>query len=108
MGGLLRKKEFILFAFGLIGKFLDRTSSSASGKNGIDLLLCGLDCHRFVHYVMRDHVVIIVNSKLISMHIKYYVWVVIVIVVIVFVFVARTVCVGIIIIIVIIIIGVIN
>ena len=48
--------------------------------------------------IIRDHVVIIINSKLMSMHIKYYVWGVIVVIV----FVARTVCIGIIVIVVVI------
>ena len=45
MSGRLGKEELVVFAFGLIGKFLDRTSSSASGKNDTCLSLCGLsDC----------------------------------------------------------------
>ena len=74
MSSHLKKKEFILFAFGLIGKFLlDKTSSSiASGKDGIHLSLCGLDCRQ--HVIIRNHVVIDINSKLIFMHIKYYMW----------------------------------
>ena len=75
-----------MFAFGLIDKFLDRTSSGASGKNDIYLLLCGLEAYRFI--VVRDYFVIIVNSKMISMHIKYYVWGVVIVVI---AFVARTV-----------------
>ena len=69
--GLLRKEEIVVSLLGLFGKFLDRTSGGASGENGIYLSLCGLDCHWFVH--LGDPVVIIVNSKLISMHINYYV-----------------------------------
>ena len=33
----------MIFAFGTICRFLDRTSSIASSENGIDVSLCGLD-----------------------------------------------------------------
>ena len=87
MRGLLRKKEIIAFSFGLVGKFLDRTSGGASSKNGIYLSLYGLEGHRFV--IVRNHIIIIISSKLVTMHIKCYIWGVIVVAV----FVSRTVCV---------------
>ena len=87
-----------MFSFGLISILRDRTSSGASGEDGIYLSLGGLEGHWFVIVSVRDHVAIVVNSKLISMHIKYYVWGVIVVIV----FVARTVCIGIIVIVVVI------
>ena len=71
MGGRLGEEEIIVFSFGSFGKGLDSTTSSASGKNGIYLSLCRLKGYWFVQ--VRDHVVVIINSKLISMHIKYYV-----------------------------------
>ena len=66
MSSHLKKKEFILFAFGLIDKFLDNTSSIASDKDGIHLSLCGLDFHQRV--IIRNHVVINIKSKLIDFH----------------------------------------
>ena len=45
------------------------SSSSAAGKNSIDLLLCGLDSHWRVIIFVRNNIIIIVNTKLISMHI---------------------------------------
>ena len=66
--GAVQLVVLIVFAFGLVGKFLDRTSTGASGEDGIYLSLCSLEGQPFV--IIRDHVVIIVNSKLISMHIS--------------------------------------
>ena len=94
---ILREEKLVIFLPGWVGKFFDRTSSGASGKDGIYLLLCGLEGHRFV--ILRDQGVIIINSKLISMHIKYHILGVIVVII----FVARTVCLGIIVIVIVII-----
>ena len=99
--GVLREEKLVIFLLGSVGKFLDRTSSGASGEDSIYLSLCGLEGHPFV--IVRDHVVIVVNSKLISVSIKYYLWGVIVAIVF---FVTRTVCVGIIIIIVIVVVDI--
>ena len=96
-GGRLGEEEIMVFTFGLIDKFLDRTSCGTSGENGIYLSLCGLEGYRFI--VVRDYFVIIVNSKMISMYIKYYVWGVVIVVI---AFVARTVCIGIIVVVVVI------
>ena len=95
-GGRLGEEEIMLFTFGLIDKFLDRTSCGTSGENGIYLFLCGLEGYWFI--VVRDYFVIIVNSKMISMYIKYYVWGVVIVVI---TFVARTVCIGIVVVVVI-------
>ena len=40
MSGLLRKKEIVVSLLGLSCEGLDRTSSGASGENGIYLFIC--------------------------------------------------------------------
>ena len=53
---ILLDEELVLFSFGLIGILCDRTRSGASGEDGIYLLLCSLEGHRFV--IIRDHDVV--------------------------------------------------
>ena len=68
------KEELIVFAFGLIGKFLDRTSSSAFGKNGIYLSLYGLSGRELFVIIIQDDIVILRNFKSITtMHIDHHV-----------------------------------
>ena len=65
------KEELVVFAFGLISKFLCRTSSSTSDKDGIYLSLCGLDGYGFVVVIiiMGDDIIVVVNSKCITIYI---------------------------------------
>ena len=65
MIGILSHKEYIT-VFGLISKFLDRTSNNISSKDGIDLLLCGFRSHVFVIVTIGNYIIIIVNSKSVS------------------------------------------
>ena len=100
----LRKKELVIVALGLIGKGFDRrTSSSAAGKNGINLSLCGLDgsCWRVIIVAGNDAV--IANSIFITIHINYYICIVVIIA-----FFARRRCIGIIIIIIIVVVVIIT
>ena len=66
------KEELVVFAFGLISKFLCRTSSSTSDKGGIYLSLCGLDGYGFVVVIiiMGDDIIVVVNSKCITIYIS--------------------------------------
>ena len=66
------KEELVAFAFGLISKFLCRTSSSTSDKDGIYLSLCGLDGYGFVVVIiiMGDDIIVVVNSKCITIYIS--------------------------------------
>ena len=66
------KEELVVFAFGLISKFLCRTSSSTSDKDGIYLSLCGLDGYGFVVVIiiMGDDIIVVVNSKCITIYIS--------------------------------------
>ena len=70
MSSLLMEEEFFLFVFGLIRKFLDRTSSIVSGKDGIDLSLCGLDCDWRVITISIGDYVVIVNFERVAIYIS--------------------------------------
>ena len=65
---IIRKQFFVLFAFGLIGKFRNRPSSIISIKDGNYLLLCGLDGYGLVVIIVviiiGDDIIIFVNFKL--------------------------------------------
>ena len=69
---ILWEEELIIFAFGLIGKVVDGSSSSAAGKNGINLSLCGLDCDGLVVIIIIiGECIVRVNFKHVAIHINY-------------------------------------
>ena len=89
---ILREEKLVIFLPGLVGKGLDSTILAVVHPARM-AFICRWAAWRVIDQfiIVRDHIVIIVNSKLVSMHVIYYIWGVIVIVVIIFV--TRTVCV---------------
>ena len=68
----LWEEELIVFSFGLIRILRDRTSSGASGEDGIYLSLRGLYGHgSVINIVTGDDVVILVDFERVAIHINY-------------------------------------